>query len=74
MCPSCAAKLREGKAYDLIAVTAPRQGACAMCNRMDDRVTQYDVIKKRRIYRPAPSGPPPKDRRARYKGRWRDDD
>ena len=74
MCPSCAAKLRDGKDYDLIAVTAPRPGTCAMCNRTEERVTQYEVTKKQRQKKPAPSGPPPKDRRARYKGSWRDEE
>ena len=72
MCPSCAAKLRAK--YSTDPVTAPRPGACAMCNRTEERVTQYEVTKKRRIYKPAPSGPPARDRRARYKGSWRDEE
>lgn len=72
MCPSCAAKLRAE--YSTDPVTAPRPGACAMCNRAEERVTQYEVKKQQKQKKLAPGGPPPKDRRARYKGRWRDEE
>jgi len=74
MCPSCAAKLREGKAYDLTTVTAPRMGTCSLCYKPADETRQYQVDRKQKQKKPAPGGPPPKDRRARYKGRWRDEE
>ena len=74
MCPSCAAKLREGKDYDLTAVTATRPGTCSLCYKPADETRQYQVDRKQKQKKPAPGGPPPKDRRARYKGRWRDEE
>jgi len=74
MCPSCAAKMREGKDYDLIAVTAPRQGTCSMCYKPTDAARQFEVTKQQKQKKPTPGGPPPKDRRARYKGCWRDEE
>ena len=74
MCPSCAEKLREGRVYDLTAITAPRQGTCSLCYKAADETRQYQVDRQQKQKKPAQSGPPARDRRARYKDSWRDEE
>ena len=71
MCQACAEKLRA--THNTTGATAPHAGTCALCYKTDQRVVQYWVSTLRPKRYIPPRGPAAKDRRARYRGNWRDD-
>lgn len=72
MCQACAEKLRA--THNTTGATAPHAGTCALCYRSDRRVVQYWVTAIRPKRHLPPRGLATKDRRARYRGNWRDDE
>ena len=62
------------KDFEMKATSAPHKGECKQCFEPGVKtVTQFELTSKRRPRRrPAPSGPPKKDTRARYKEPWRE--
>jgi len=70
MCQRCAEKLRATYYTDI--VSAPHTGTCALCFQTDEPVTQYKVTAHRPLRHLPPRGQTTKDRRARYRGDWRE--
>lgn len=69
LCDKCKAAMQESYYFEL---TGRRGGKC-MNHPAQSGVEYYFAPKNMRRYKPRQQGLPQKDKRARYKGDWRED-